>query len=136
MLRDVNNTCGIYVPVIQWKRKPLLSTNKLNLLTFIGNRLLFFIFYQISYTDVFADFSTDLEESHWQIPNFSSQRNPSYLQAGIYGKILEDWRKADIVPIYQKGHKNKPSNRLVSLASIACNLLEHIVHSNVMEHYD
>ena len=53
------------------------------------------------------------------------------------GKIPSDWRKASIVPIYKKGDKHKASNyRSVSLTSISCKLLEHIIHSNIMDHYD
>ena len=53
------------------------------------------------------------------------------------GKIPSDWRKASIVPIYKKGDKHKASNyRPVSLTSITCKLLEHIIHSNIMDHYD
>ena len=42
-----------------------------------------------------------------------------------------------IVPIYKKGDKHKASNyRPVSLTSIACKVLEHIVHSAIMDHYE
>ena len=53
------------------------------------------------------------------------------------GKIPSDWWKASIVPIYKKGDKHKAANyRPVSLTSISCKLLEHITHSNIMDHYD
>ena len=53
------------------------------------------------------------------------------------GTIPDDWKKASIVPIFKKGEKHKPANyRPVSLTSICCKLLEHIVHSNIMDHYD
>ena len=53
------------------------------------------------------------------------------------GKIPDEWRKANIVPIFKKGEKHQPSNyRPVSLTSIACKLLEHIIHSTVMDHFD
>ena len=43
--------------------------------------------------------------------------------------------KAKIVPIFKKGDKNNAENyRPVSLTSITCTLLEHIVHSNMMNH--
>ncbi|KAK3096436.1 hypothetical protein FSP39_000095 [Pinctada imbricata] len=52
-------------------------------------------------------------------------------------RIPSDWRKAAIVPIYKKGDKHKASNyRPVSLTSISCKLLEHIIHSNIMDHYE
>ena len=53
------------------------------------------------------------------------------------GTIPNDWKTASIVPIFKKGEKHKPANyRPVSLTSICCKLLEHIVHSNIMDHYD
>lgn len=53
------------------------------------------------------------------------------------GQIPDEWRRANIVPIYKKGEKYQPSNyRPVSLTSIACKLLEHVVHGTVMDHFD
>ena len=54
-----------------------------------------------------------------------------------HGKIPDEWRRANIVPIYKKGDKHQPANyRPVSLTSISCKLLEHVVHSTVMDHFD
>ena len=48
-----------------------------------------------------------------------------------------DWKNAHIVPVFKKGEKHIPSNyRPVTLTSIACKVLEHIVHSSVMDHFD
>ena len=53
------------------------------------------------------------------------------------GNIPDDWRSASIVPIFKKGDKHQASNyRPVSLTSISCKLLEHIIHSQVMDHFD
>ena len=53
------------------------------------------------------------------------------------GTVPSDWRDANIVPIYKKGDKQQPSNyRLVSLTSISCKIMEHIVHSNIMGHFE
>ena len=50
-------------------------------------------------------------------------------------KIPEDWKSAYITPLFKKGDPLKASNyRPVSLTSIPCKLLEHIVHSNVINH--
>ena len=44
-----------------------------------------------------------------------------------------DWRKANIVPLFKKGDRHQASNyRPVSLTSMSCEILEHIVHSNIM----
>ena len=54
------------------------------------------------------------------------------------GVVPPDWRQAWIVPIYKKkGEKHLAQNyRPVSLTSITCKILEHIVHSSVMCHFD
>ena len=41
------------------------------------------------------------------------------------------------MPIFKKGDRHNPANyRPVSLTSVTCKLLEHIIHSNVMAHFD
>ena len=53
------------------------------------------------------------------------------------GEVPADWREAWVVPIFKKGDRHLPANyRPVSLTSIVCKLLEHIVHSSIMSHYD
>ena len=44
------------------------------------------------------------------------------------GELPDDWKKANISPIYKKGPKDEAGNyRPVSLTSVACKLLETIV---------
>ena len=55
------------------------------------------------------------------------------------GVVPIDWRKADVVPVYKKGSKSKasrPNYRPISLTCIASKLLEHILVSNIMSHFD
>ena len=53
------------------------------------------------------------------------------------GKLPNDWLQAHIVPVFKKGDKNTASNyRPVSLTSILCKTLEHIVNSSIMKHLD
>ena len=53
------------------------------------------------------------------------------------GEIPADWREALVVPIFKKGDKHQASNyRPVSLTTITCKLLEHIIHSSIMKHFD
>ena len=41
------------------------------------------------------------------------------------------------MPLFKKGDKSKPENyRPISLTSITCKLLEHIIHSNIMDHLE
>ena len=51
------------------------------------------------------------------------------------GSVPADWRDAHITPIYKKGEQYNPANyRPVSLTSVVCKLLEHIIVSAVMRH--
>ena len=53
------------------------------------------------------------------------------------GALPDDWKDACIVPLFKKGDRSKAENyRPVSLTSISSKLLEHIVHSNIMDHLD
>ena len=53
------------------------------------------------------------------------------------GKIPDDWREAAIVPVFKKGDRHQASNyRPVSLTSVACKVLEHVIHSQIMDHFD
>ena len=62
----------------------------------------------------------------FNLPSFSDQ-----------GKIPNSWKKAYISPVFKQGDRHKPSYyRPVSLTSICCKILEHIVYSHVMSHFD
>ena len=61
----------------------------------------------------------------------------SILKVMNCGEIPTELKDAWIVPVFKKGDKQEPANyRPVSLTSITCKLLENIVHSNVMAHFD
>ena len=46
------------------------------------------------------------------------------------------WSKATVVPLFKKGNKGKASNyRPVSLTSITCKIMEHIMHSNIINSF-
>jgi hypothetical protein len=52
-------------------------------------------------------------------------------------EVPQDWRDANIVPLFKKDERHLASNyRPLSLTSITCKILEHIVHSNIMDHFD
>ena len=49
------------------------------------------------------------------------------------GIVPSDWKEANVVPLFKKGDRNKAENyRPISLTSLSCKLLEHVVHSNIM----
>ena len=53
------------------------------------------------------------------------------------GVVPPDWKEGNIVPLYKKGDRSLPENyRPITLTSISCKLLEHVVHSNIMTHLD
>ena len=63
--------------------------------------------------------------------------------AVLYSANLEksclptEWKNANVVPIFKKNDRSCPLNyRPVSLTSICCKLLEHIIYSNIFEHLD
>ena len=59
-------------------------------------------------------------------------------QASIDNKYLpQNWRKANITPIYKKGDKSCPANyRPLSLTSLPCKVLEHIIYHHIFAHID
>ncbi len=53
------------------------------------------------------------------------------------GQLPEDWRRANVSPIYKKGDRTRAENyRPVSLTSVCCKVLEHVLHSHIMHHLD
>ena len=51
------------------------------------------------------------------------------------GIIPDDWKTANICPLFKKNDRTTPANyRPVSLTCILCKILEHIVCSNLMDH--
>ena len=57
-------------------------------------------------------------------------------QASIQqGTVPDEWKKANVVPIDKKGSRSDPGNyRPVSLTSICCKTLEHIIYSFIFTH--
>ena len=53
------------------------------------------------------------------------------------GEIPEDWRIANVVPLFKKGSKNNPGNyRPVSLTSVVGKLLERILRDRIYSHLE
>ena len=53
------------------------------------------------------------------------------------GEIPEQWKKACVTPLFKKGDIEKAANyRPVSLTSISCKIMEHIMHSNIISHLE
>ena len=55
----------------------------------------------------------------------------------LYGEVPNDWKIANIVPIFKKGSRNEISNyRPISLTSVVGKLLEKIIKTNIWDHLD
>ena len=53
------------------------------------------------------------------------------------GVVPQDWKQANVVPVYKKGNKSDPSNyRPISLTCVCSKLLEHVLASNIMLHLE
>ena len=53
------------------------------------------------------------------------------------GEVPEDWRSANITPVFKKGDRFKASNyRPVSLTSLCCKIQEHIITSHILKHLE
>ena len=61
-----------------------------------------------------------------------------FFQASVnQGSIPDEWKEANVVPIFKKGDKSKAVNyRPVSLTVVLCKVMKHIICSNVMKHLD
>ena len=52
------------------------------------------------------------------------------------GRLPKDWLTANVVGIYKKGPKQKARDyRPISFTSVTCKILEHILFSQIMQHY-
>ncbi|KAL8622565.1 hypothetical protein ACOMHN_009199 [Nucella lapillus] len=53
------------------------------------------------------------------------------------GSVPADWKDAHVTPIFKKGEKYNPANyRPVSLTCVTSKLMEHIVVSAMLQHFD
>ena len=50
-----------------------------------------------------------------------------------YGKIPNDWKRANVSPIFKKGARNWAKNyRPISLTSVVCKLMERFIKESIM----
>ncbi|MEM7290621.1 MAG: reverse transcriptase family protein, partial [Pseudomonadota bacterium] len=53
------------------------------------------------------------------------------------GQIPDQWKEANITPLFKKGDRSNPSNyRPISLTCLCSKIMEHIIHSNVIRHLE
>ena len=73
------------------------------------------------------------ELAHELVPSLTALYNQS-----LSTQVLpEDWKRAFISPVYEKGDVHTPGNyRLVSLTVVACKILEHIACRHILNFLD
>ena len=50
-------------------------------------------------------------------------------------KLPEDWKKANVTPLFKSGEKKLPENyRPISLTSVVCKLMERIIRNKIIDH--
>ena len=53
------------------------------------------------------------------------------------GNLPQDWLLANVTPIFKSGDRTLPSNyRPISITSVPCKILEHIIHRHIMDHFE
>ncbi|CAM4571676.1 unnamed protein product [Caretta caretta] len=53
------------------------------------------------------------------------------------GEVLDNWKKANVVPIFKKGKNEDPGNyRPVSLTSVSRNIMEQVLKESILKHLD
>ena len=58
-----------------------------------------------------------------------------FTQSITTNSIPDDWLLANVVPVFKKGERSLPSNyRPISLTSICCKLMEHVLYTSMMNH--
>ena len=81
------------------------------------------------------------EISSWILKEAASEIAPFlqfiFMQPIKTAEVARDWKLANVVAIYKKGNKTDASNyRPVSLTSVTCKMLEHIIFHHVMSHLE
>jgi hypothetical protein len=81
------------------------------------------------------------EVSHRLLNETDKQISPALtlvFQASInQDKVPEEWKSANITPLFKKGDRSAPVNyRPVSLTSVCSKVMEHIIHSHIIKHMD
>ena len=72
---------------------------------------------------------------HDHVDCLSAPLSILYTKSLLTGIVPQDWREANVTPIYKKGSKNKPENyRPISLTSIPCKIMESILKDGIINH--
>ena len=70
-------------------------------------------------------------------PEISPALTLIFLASLHQGTTPDDWKKANITPIFKKGDCSSQANyQPISLTSVCSNVMEHIIHSQIIQHLD
>ena len=93
-----------------------------------------------------SNLKTSISTGPDSIPNLVLKNCATELSMGLStifqysidtGSLPSDWRDANISPVIKKGDSHLAENyRPVSLTSISCKLLEHILCSQILKHFE
>ena len=109
-----------------------------------ARKLLFFIFRTLTFfwhswhfqqnASCFCQ-CTCLKFRRTPVPSISPILALIYNESLARGEIPDEWRQANVSPVFKKGEKYDAANyRPVSLTCICCKTLEHILVSNINKH--
>jgi ribonuclease P/MRP protein subunit RPP40 len=75
-----------------------------------------------------------LKETATEIAPFLSDL---FSQSLATGELPDDWVNANVTPVFKKGSRHDPANyRPVSLTSVCCKILEHIISRHILSHLE
>jgi hypothetical protein len=70
-------------------------------------------------------------------PQIAPYLEAIFIKSLSEGKVPHDWKIANVTPIFKEGNRQDPGNyRPISLTSLSCKILEHIIVSNIMTHLE
>ena len=62
-------------------------------------------------------------------------KQPHHMKSYESSELPEDWKQANVCPIFKKGSKTNPANyRSISLTSVTCKIMERLIRDIMMKH--
>ena len=66
---------------------------------------------------------------------FSTILSTIFIKSYESSELPEDWKRANVCPIFKKGSKTNPANyRPISLTSVTCKIMERLIRDIMMKH--
>ena len=58
-----------------------------------------------------------------------------FTQSLQHATLPQDWLSANIIPVFKKGNRTPANYRPISLTSVTCKVMEHIIFHHIMSHF-